>query len=217
MKRMVQGIGINDAGYKIKRSENGVIVWKCPFYERWANILQRVSNNWATIKPTYAGVTVCDDWKLFSNFRRWMVDQDWEGKELDKDILHPSKRLYSPETCVFVPRCINSFILDKNSSGYMSGVKWYEPSKCFISSCSNPLTMKCKSLGYFSDELVAHLVWKEHKLKIIPQLCQKYQVEERVKNALELRYSLSKDEADYLESNIESARIFKRYRVEQGN
>jgi hypothetical protein len=142
-----------------------------------------------------------------------MEIQDWEGKEIDKDILFPDKKLYSPETCAFVPPTINYFILDKNKSGYLSGVRWSKSSKCYVSSCSNPLLGKPVSLGYYSDELVAHLVWKKYKLAIVPELCYIYPVDREVYAALTSRYLLSEDEHIYLEKYYEESRISKRYRV----
>lgn len=213
MRATVQGIGINDANYKVNRKEGGKIVWRCPFYRKWSHMLQRVSPSWKALRPSYKEATLHEEWKTFSNFKTWMEKQDWEGKDLDKDILIPNNKLYSPETCVFVPPTINYFILDKNRSGYLSGVKWSKTSKCYVSSCSNPLLGKLKSLGYFSDELVAHLVWKQYKGSIVPELCLKYPVDLKVKEALVSRYRLSQEDMYYLKENMESAKIRKRYRV----
>jgi hypothetical protein len=37
-----------------------------------------------------------------------METKDWEGKHLDKDILIPGNKHYSPDACLFVKRHINS-------------------------------------------------------------------------------------------------------------
>lgn len=51
-----------------------------------------------------SGCSVCEEWLTFSNFKRWMEQQDYEGKALDKDLLVSQNKTYSSETCVFVPR-----------------------------------------------------------------------------------------------------------------
>ena len=64
-------------------------------------------------QPTYKGCSVCEEWLTFSNFKSWMEQQDWEGKQLDKDLLVYKNKIYSPETCVFVSSVINSFFVEK--------------------------------------------------------------------------------------------------------
>jgi hypothetical protein len=39
-----------------------------------------------------------------------MILQNWQGRHLDKDILIPGNKLYSPETCIFVPTEINNLL-----------------------------------------------------------------------------------------------------------
>jgi len=41
-----------------------------------------------------------------------MERQDWEGKHLDKDILIPGNKIYSPDRCIFVSSLIN-LLIDK--------------------------------------------------------------------------------------------------------
>ena len=83
--------------------------------------------------PTYKDVTCCKDWLLFSNFKRWMEQQDWEGKELDKGIIVYGNKMYSPETCAFVSRTTNSFVLENGTARGKCplGVYW-DKEKSFI-------------------------------------------------------------------------------------
>lgn len=53
------------------------------------------------------GVMVCKEWHTYANFEAWMLTQDHEGRELDKDILFQGNNLYSPETCRFVSPELN--------------------------------------------------------------------------------------------------------------
>ena len=70
------------------------------------------SDKYKQRQPTYRDVTVCEEWHSFMRFRAWMVEQDWEGKELDKDILFQGNKVYSPDTCVFVDKAVNLFLTD---------------------------------------------------------------------------------------------------------
>jgi hypothetical protein len=49
-------------------------------------------------------------------FKKWMEQQDWDGKCLDKDIIAPGSKLYSPETCAFVLKATNLFVIACDAS-----------------------------------------------------------------------------------------------------
>lgn len=116
--RKVRGLGICDADYATSKYEvvgklpsgqpKTKLVWRCPFFSKWIDLLRRVSDKTGKM-PSYSDVTVCEDWLLFTTFKAWMETQDWEGKHLDKDILIPGNKIYSPETCLFVEPRINIF------------------------------------------------------------------------------------------------------------
>lgn len=81
-------------------------------YNCWYSMLSRCYNpRYLSLFPTYKGVTVCEEWHVFSNFKEWFYDPQngyQEGCQLDKDILVKGNRVYSPDTCCFVPNEINS-------------------------------------------------------------------------------------------------------------
>lgn len=107
----VYGIGINDADYPVNITEGEgkqrKIIWRCAYYQKWVNMLDRV--NGSHYRPSYVETSVCEDWLNFSAFKSWMEQQDWQGKELDKD-LKGDGTLYSPETCVFVSKKVNMLV-----------------------------------------------------------------------------------------------------------
>lgn len=103
--KLVQGIGINDVNYPVQiyESVNGVNrrVWICPVYRVWVNMLKRCyGSNDTDYYFSYHGCTVTLEWHVFSQFRAWVVRQDYEAKELDKDILFPGNKVYSPQIMV---------------------------------------------------------------------------------------------------------------------
>ena len=198
-KKLVYGVGIMDADYVVNEiitigySKEGKriqkLVWICPFYLRWKSMLKRCySDKHQERHPTYKGCSVCEEWLKFSNFKAWMETQEWQGKQLDKDILFPGNKVYSPETCVFVDRRVNTFVTERNSSRgeWMIGVHWDKSSKKFTAMC-NDGTGKRKYLGYFDTELEAHKAWLAFKLEQAKILAAE-QTDPRVAKALIDRY-----------------------------
>jgi len=102
----VYGVGINDAWYKTVNNNE-----VCPYYAKWKEMLARsYSEVLKTRNPSYRNCSACDEWHVFSSFRKWMEKQDWQGKELDKDVVNPGNKLYSPENCAFVDHYTNSLL-----------------------------------------------------------------------------------------------------------
>jgi len=198
--KMVFGVGINDADYAVQRVEtieyvNGKrkqrVVWVCPYYRAWKDMLQRCySTKLQERFPTYKGCSVSEEWLRFSNFRRWMEKQDWEGMHLDKDILFEGNKFYSAETCVFVSGALNSFTIDSGASRgeWLIGVCWHKGAGKFMSQCKNPFTKKGECLGYFTCEVEAHQAWLNRKLELAHLLAEE-QTDSRVAKALIDRYT----------------------------
>ena len=86
---------------------------KRPEYKRWSSMLQRCYAARVT-QPTYALCYVCVRWQYLSNFVEWMDTQDWQGKQLDKDLLGDTFE-YSPEKCCFISRELNTLIEPRGS------------------------------------------------------------------------------------------------------
>ena len=129
------------------------------------------------------------EWLTSVCLKNWMMTQDWQDKHLDKDILFEGNKVYSPETCVFVPRMVNNFTNDRDAARgeFLIGVSWHKPTEKFISQCSNPFTKKLDYLGLFDCELEAHEVWIKRKLELAYELA--IQEDSRVAEALINRYS----------------------------
>lgn len=198
--KLVYGVGINDADYVVKVWETigyvkGVrkerLVWECPYYRTWTSMLKRCySTKYQERKATYKGCTVSEEWLTFSNFRSWMENQEWEGKQLDKDLLFKGNKVYSAETCVFVSRLVNGFIVDQLTARgeYLIGVTLDSARGKFRSQCSNPFTGGRGYIGIFNSEIEAHQAWLKRKLELA-QLLASEQTDERVAKALIDRYT----------------------------
>lgn len=200
VKKLVFGVGINDADYVVDKRVNvslpgerrsQKVLWACPYYSRWKDVLSRCYAEYHLLKrPNYFDCTVCEEWLLFSNFKKWMEQQDWEGKQLDKDLLVPNNRIYCPENCVFVSNMVNGFINEKRDKRgkNLLGVSYRATlSKPYIAQCRNPFTKKNEYLGYYSCELEAHRAWLKRKLELAEILASE-QTDIRVAEALLKKY-----------------------------
>lgn len=195
--KLVFGIGINDANYQIQKNVGGKRVFGCPIYQAWYNMLQRCYSARRHLRnPTYAGCTASPEWHRFSNFRQWMLSQDWQGKHLDKDVLYPGNKHYSPTTCVFIASQLNKFLCDAGGirGEWPIGVCWAKREQKFLARCCDPFDGgKHKFLGYFDCPKAAHHAWRMAKHN---HACRYADMQEdpRVAAAIRIRY-LTKMEA----------------------
>ena len=125
-RKLVYGIGINDADYIVQPYGADGKQLRCPIYKFWNHMLERCyDSRWHAEYPTYQSCIVDERWHSFMTFREWVLSQpEWEGLELDKDLLFPGNKVYGPDTCLFVSRQVNQFITSctKSVGRYPIGV-----------------------------------------------------------------------------------------------
>jgi hypothetical protein len=159
-------------------------------YITWRNILERgCSELYKKEFPSYKDVTVCEEWHNFQIFAKWFEDNyDYDFMDsswhLDKDILKKGSRIYSPETCAFVPNEVNSFFVKGKSrrGECLIGVsKGYGK---FMVSCN--VNKKIKNLGYFTTELEAFQIYKDFKEGLAKKVADKWRgkITEKVYEAM---------------------------------
>lgn len=96
------GVGKYDSKHKSKRY--------------WINMLHRCYDEKVhKQRPTYIGCSVCEEWHNFQNFAKWFDENYIEGFVLDKDILVKNSKVYSSETCCFIPQEINGLFTKTNA------------------------------------------------------------------------------------------------------
>ena len=121
----MQGVGINDLDEPVFKNGKPL-----RFYHAWASMLMRCHSEECQAKhPTYIGCGVCPEWLSLSTFKVWFDANYREGMELDKDVLIPGNKVYSPEACSFVPGYINSLMTDAGAirGDYPLGVRARKP------------------------------------------------------------------------------------------
>ena len=129
----VHGIGV--LGTKYPSRVNGV---QTKEYDLWYNMLVRCySDTYQKKKPTYEGCKVSDKFKSYEYFYEWchkqfgFDNQDWH---LDKDLLTKGNKVYSENTCVFIPHEINTVLTKRTASRgeHLIGVYWHNTNKVFV-------------------------------------------------------------------------------------
>ena len=199
-KRLIYGIGVNDADYVTQKNETigyvrgkqkQKLVWACDYYQTWKAMITRCySVKTQERQPAYRDCSVTEEWLTFSNFKAWMETQYFEGLQLDKDLLFVGNKVYGSETCIFVSPMVNKFTNERGASRgkWLIGVSWCKSSEKFLAQCRNPFTKKGERLGLFSCEEEAHQAWLKRKNELAHELAA-IQTDPRVAEALRKRYS----------------------------
>lgn len=109
-----------------------------------------------------------------------METQNWEGLQLDKDIILKGSTTYSPETCAFVPQWLNLLLIDaaKSRGEYPIGVHKDPKAKSFtkkpyMAAIGNVLYPKMY-LGRFQTVAEAHRAWQKAKIESIYICVERY-------------------------------------------
>ena len=148
------------------------------------------SEKYLESQPSYIGTSVCNEWLYATAFKEWMEKQNWQGKSLDKDIIVPGSKLYSPDTCAFVSQATNLFVTARDAcrGEYPIGVNLFKPTGKYRAQCKNPFTGKQENLGLFLTPEEAHEAWRKRKHELA-QLVAATESDIRVVEALKKRYS----------------------------
>lgn len=147
VKKLVCAWGINDI-----EGSYGTI-----YYYKWHAMLQRVkSDTYLAKRPTYKECDICEEWKYISKFKGWFDSNYIENYVLDKDLYIPNNKVYSPETCLFIPNNINQLINKQNVGGYSKRPSGNYQVRMNIGG-------KLKILGTYKMEKEAHQVYIEFK------------------------------------------------------
>ncbi len=179
LHRSVFGIGYIGVGdYKVSVNSRPT-----KEYLHWSGCIERCYDSQFLLKnPTYENCSVCEEWHSFQNFAKWYEENyyeiEGERMELDKDILVKGNKVYSPETCVFVPNRINLFLNKRqNLRGSLPiGVTYKSgDTSRFVSRCNNPLTGIREYLGVYNTPEEAFYTYKSRKEAIAKELANYYQ------------------------------------------
>ena len=189
--RKVYGVGINDIGDTL--DVNGKFNRA---YQLWVDVIKRSHcPKFKSKNETYLHVTCSENWFLYSKFihdiekMTGYANADWF---LDKDILSKGVKIYSSETCCFVPREINNLFTKRRKcrGEYPIGVSFYKTTLKFKSTVS--VGGGKIHLGVYNTPEEAFCVYKREKEKYIKEVANKWkdQIDIRVYEAL-MSYEVS--------------------------
>ena len=191
----IHGVGI--LGTKYPSKVNGV---RTKEYALWYDMLERCySDFYKKKRPTYEGCEVSDNFKSFEYFYEWCHKQIGFGNQnwhLDKDLLVKGNKVYSENTCVFVPAEINSLLVKSTASRgkHLIGVCWNKTNKAFKAQVSKNKG-KREYLGLFNTELEAFKAYKTAKEAFVKEQANKWKdkIDTRAYNAL-MNYAVDIDD-----------------------
>lgn len=183
----VYGVGYMGNNPELKSSCNGK---KCPIYNTWYRIIERCYSKKVHERfSTYIGCYTSEEFTDYSKWRIWYDNYQYkhEGWQLDKDLLVKGNKIYSGETCVFLPHIINSVLTKSNKTRgkYLIGACFDTHNNKFKAHISK--RGKNTTLGYFENEIDAHLAYKEAKEEYLKELAEEYKdmLDPRAYNALQ--------------------------------
>lgn len=142
-------------------------------YKIWKHMLMRCyDDNFKRKYPTYEKCVSCEEWLLFSNFKNWFDKNYVDGWQLDKDILIKGNKIYSPQTCCFVPQHINGALAKsfKKRGNHCIGVVRHGRGFRAMIRINN----QHHNLGTFATEEEAFCVYKKAKETAIKSLADEY-------------------------------------------
>lgn len=154
-------------------------------YSLWYSLIRRCySQVYQKDKPTYIGCEVSDNFKSYTYFYEWCQDQigfnnkDADGKiwHLDKDILSQGQKIYSEDTCCFVPLDINALLvgtLKNRKHDLPVGISFSTTKTGYGASCSIGKKHK-KHLGYFKTIEEAVSAYNAKKKEVIIATANNY-------------------------------------------
>lgn len=148
-------------------------------YKYWENMIRRCYYEEQLKKnETYIGCVVCEEWLCFDNFLKWFEKNYYnvfnERMNLDKDILFKGNKIYSPQTCIFVPQRINTLFVKKNKNrgDLPIGVFWDEERQKYKATWREA-NSKSKSKR-FINLIDAFNYYKKNKERVIKQVADEY-------------------------------------------
>ena len=143
-------------------------------YVLWQGMLQRCySDTFKKRYPTYEGCEVSENFKSYEYFYEWCHEQigfgnkDWH---LDKDLLIKGNKVYSEDSCIFIPSDINLLLTKREAlrGEHLIGVCWSKTHKAFKARVRKNKG-KQEFLGYFKTELEAFNAYKTAKESFVKE------------------------------------------------
>ena len=186
-KPTVCGMGI--VGYKYGVTNGDGI--HCAEYVYWKSMLNRCNSKlYKSRRPTYEVCTISENFKHYEYFYEWCNKQigfSVDDFQLDKDLLVKGNKIYSEETCLFLPKEVNTLLTRREAlrGEYLIGVYWSNTNKAFVARVAKNKG-KQEYLGSFKTEIEAFKAYKKAKESFVKEQAEKWKgkIDDRAYNAL---------------------------------
>ena len=166
---------LGEGKYKVR--ENGKIN---PWFKIWHHMLERCyDSKYQERYPTYKGCRVEEYLLNFQHMGKWLEENYYkvpgEVMCLDKDILCKGNKVYSRETCIFVPERINLLFIKRDNARGDNPIGVSDlPSSNYRVHCNNGYG-KQVYLGTYSTKEGAFQVYKQYKESLIKRTIDEYE------------------------------------------
>ena len=165
---------LGEGKYKVR--ENGKLTDE---YKIWHGVLQRCYDpKFHEKHSTYKDCTVEDYLLNFQHMGKWLEDNYYEvpGEKmcLDKDILCKGNKIYSRDTCIFVPERINLLFTKRDKSRGNSPIGVTPNSSGNYQVRCHDEYGKSIYLGTYNTKEKAFQVYKQYKEKVIKKVIDSY-------------------------------------------
>ena len=182
----VYGVGIVGTKYPAKISGRNT-----KEYVLWHNMLQRCYSTILKKKhPTYKDCAVSNKFLYYEYFYEWCNEQVGfgnEGWQLDKDLLVKGNKVYSENTCVFIPNEVNKILTKSTASRgeHLIGVYWNKTANAFVAQVGKNKG-KRERLGTFDTEIEAYNAYKKAKESFVKEQANKWKgkIDDRANKAI---------------------------------
>lgn len=192
------GMWVKSFEYK----ESGVKkIFRTRAYILWMAILSRTSKTNA--RNSVRGNSAINGFTDFQQFAEWCqgadgyLNKDNSGNywHLDKDMYSIGNRVYSPETCIFIPASLNdSFPASpgERKSDNFQGVTLVGKSGKYQAATSYKNTHV--HLGTFTTKRLAHKAWQEFRVKVMEEYLSTEPCTPRIVKGLETMINKIKED-----------------------
>jgi len=152
-----------------------------PYYIRWSGMISRCyAEAGRKANPSYKDSLMREKWHCLQNFGGWYDNHPHRNDswEIDKDILIKGNKIYSEETCIFVPKQINTLFTKCNSwrGDLPIGVHQVGKTECYKMACGDGTPKRIVISGFKTPE-DAFYAYKETKESVIRRHAEKYKID----------------------------------------
>lgn len=187
----------------------------------WNNLKARCREG-SAIQKNNICYTICENhFKGYEEFTDWCQDQyGYMNKNsygtfwsLDKDVLFHGNKIYSPDTCMFIPQSVNNVLVgsDKSRGEYPIGVHQQIQYKAIRYAAACRQRDGSSYLGVYRTPIEAHRAWQLAKIQRILEEADLYRDHTKLFEALHLHADrIQNDYDNHTETKVESGVVYPK-------